>query len=121
MSKVESGSHQRMSSLSVVQLQAKGNHGLKWQEEEEETKLQHVKEDEEDDTVENSVVAESPNRCVECGDDLGDSNPRQLCGKTRCYNMQYCIVCGEPTGVFPARSICNEAKCQDAIDRSKRL
>lgn len=26
------------------------------------------------------------NRCVECGVDMGDGNPRQLCGKTRCLN-----------------------------------
>ena len=24
------------------------------------------------------------NRCIECGIDMGDCNPRQLCGKTRC-------------------------------------
>lgn len=26
------------------------------------------------------------NRCIECGIDMGDQNPRQLCGKTYCYN-----------------------------------
>ena len=26
------------------------------------------------------------NRCVQCGTDMGISNPRQLCGKTYCYN-----------------------------------
>ena len=26
------------------------------------------------------------NRCVECGTDMGKCNPRQLCGKTCCYN-----------------------------------
>ena len=25
------------------------------------------------------------NRCLECGTDMGRSNPRQLCGKTYCY------------------------------------
>ena len=25
------------------------------------------------------------NLCVICGVDMGDCNPRQLCGKTRCY------------------------------------
>ena len=25
------------------------------------------------------------NRCVECGIDLGDCNPRQYCAKTYCY------------------------------------
>ncbi len=26
-------------------------------------------------------------KCLECGIDMGDENPRQLCGKTRClYN-----------------------------------
>lgn len=29
---------------------------------------------------------EEKNRCVMCGDDLGPQNPRQLCGKTHCYN-----------------------------------
>lgn len=27
------------------------------------------------------------NRCVECGRDMGRSNPRQLCGKTFCFNI----------------------------------
>ena len=26
------------------------------------------------------------NRCILCGDNLGENNPRQLCGKIRCYN-----------------------------------
>lgn len=26
------------------------------------------------------------NRCLECNVDMGRSNPRQLCGKTYCYN-----------------------------------
>lgn len=26
------------------------------------------------------------NRCTSCGEDMGRSNPRQLCGKTYCYN-----------------------------------
>lgn len=25
------------------------------------------------------------NCCLECGEDMGRSNPRQLCGKTYCY------------------------------------
>ena len=25
------------------------------------------------------------NRCLECGADMGVNNPRQLCGKRRCY------------------------------------
>ena len=35
------------------------------------------------------------NLCVECGVDMGDCNPRQLCGKTRCemkdvnYNLDF--------------------------------
>ncbi len=24
--------------------------------------------------------------CTECGEDMGPNNPRQLCGKNRCYN-----------------------------------
>lgn len=27
------------------------------------------------------------NRCLECGVDMGHSNPRQFCGKTQCDNM----------------------------------
>lgn len=26
------------------------------------------------------------NRCMECGEDMGEHNPRELCGKTACYN-----------------------------------
>jgi len=26
------------------------------------------------------------NRCLECGVDMGECNPRQLCGKTYCYS-----------------------------------
>jgi hypothetical protein len=29
------------------------------------------------------------NRCVECGVDMGDCNPRQFCGKWRCYDAEY--------------------------------
>lgn len=25
------------------------------------------------------------NKCLECGCDMGENNPRQLCGKTFCY------------------------------------
>lgn len=25
--------------------------------------------------------------CLVCGDDMGSMNPRQLCGKSKCYNM----------------------------------
>ena len=28
------------------------------------------------------------NLCTKCGVDMGDCNPRQLCGKTRCYNEE---------------------------------
>lgn len=28
------------------------------------------------------------NRCIKCGCDMGDQNPRQLCGKWKCYNIQ---------------------------------
>ena len=27
------------------------------------------------------------NRCMECGEDMGIDNPRQLCGKTYCINL----------------------------------
>ena len=26
------------------------------------------------------------NKCIECGTDIGEQNPRQLCGKSFCYN-----------------------------------
>ena len=29
-------------------------------------------------------TAQSQNLCMECGIDMGECNPRQLCGKTRC-------------------------------------
>ena len=28
------------------------------------------------------------NRCLICGVDMGKDNPRQLCGKTYCYNVR---------------------------------
>lgn len=28
------------------------------------------------------------NRCTVCNEDMGRSNPRQLCGKTICYNEE---------------------------------
>lgn len=34
---------------------------------------------------------ESENVCVICKDDLGSSNPRQLCGKWRCLNTKNSI------------------------------
>ena len=37
-----------------------------------------------DSEDEDEDVEDSPNRCVECGRDLGWSNPRQLCRKTYC-------------------------------------
>ena len=27
--------------------------------------------------------------CLECGEDMGKTNPRQLCGKTYCYNKYF--------------------------------
>lgn len=29
------------------------------------------------------------NLCIECGIDMGECNPRQLCGKTRCLNTGF--------------------------------
>ena len=57
----------------------------------------HPKEDiEEEDSSESSDDSNSSstpfvwpvliNRCVECGTDMGDGNPRQLCGKWQCEN-----------------------------------
>lgn len=41
-----------------------------------------------DDLIELNPPSEAPikNLCVECGVDMGDSNPRQFCGKTYCKN-----------------------------------
>jgi hypothetical protein len=39
----------------------------------------------------NSVIKNQEgmmNRCLECNEDMGRSNPRQLCGKTYCYNEE---------------------------------
>ena len=30
---------------------------------------------------------EIKNLCLDCGVDMGPTNPRQLCGKTRCNNL----------------------------------
>ena len=27
--------------------------------------------------------------CLECGEDMGKTNPRQLCGKTHCHNKYF--------------------------------
>ena len=27
------------------------------------------------------------NKCIECGIDMGECNPRQYCGKTYCFNQ----------------------------------
>ena len=32
---------------------------------------------------------EEKNLCVECGEDMGPQNPRQLCGKWRCTNAEW--------------------------------
>ena len=32
---------------------------------------------------------EEQNLCVECGEDMGPQNPRQLCGKWRCTNAEW--------------------------------
>jgi len=34
----------------------------------------------------NESIIEKKNRCIKCNHDLGINNPRQLCGKWRCYN-----------------------------------
>ena len=38
------------------------------------------------DSDSDSFVWPILNRCLECGTDMGDGNPRQLCGKWRCDN-----------------------------------
>ena len=35
------------------------------------------------------VFSMNVNACVRCAADLGEMNPRQLCGKIFCYNMDY--------------------------------
>ena len=36
-----------------------------------------------------STSKEVQNLCILCGVDMGPQNPRQLCGKTKCYNIDY--------------------------------
>jgi hypothetical protein len=38
------------------------------------------------DTTENTEEVYK-NRCLTCNIDMGDCNPRQLCGKTRCLGL----------------------------------
>ena len=42
-------------------------------------------------TTQNITMTYEPveiiNRCIGCGEDIGPSNPRQLCGKTFCYDV----------------------------------
>ena len=37
----------------------------------------------------NKYIKEIKNLCVECGIDMGPENPRQLCYKTYCPNINY--------------------------------
>jgi DNA-directed RNA polymerase specialized sigma subunit len=37
-------------------------------------------------TIAYSNIENMQNLCVECNVDMGDCNPRQLCGKTKCNN-----------------------------------
>lgn len=39
------------------------------------------------DDCNQNLPEESENKCVECGEDMGPNNPRQLCGKTYCKNI----------------------------------
>ena len=39
-----------------------------------------------DDTLDDMFPTYMINPCIRCGADIGESNPRQLCGKTKCYN-----------------------------------
>jgi len=59
----------------------------KYAEDKEEKKDTEVNEvNEVNEVTEVNEVNEVTNRCLICGVDLGDCNPRQLCGKTYCYN-----------------------------------
>jgi len=40
-------------------------------------------------SVESLANVEGKNLCVECGEDMGPQNPRQLCGKWRCTNAAW--------------------------------
>jgi len=35
------------------------------------------------------ALSDSANHCIECSVDLGEINPRQLCGKTQCVDMGF--------------------------------
>ena len=41
------------------------------------------------DHGDDEVFCMNVNACVRCAADLGEMNPRQLCGKIFCYNMDY--------------------------------
>ena len=40
-------------------------------------------------TILMNSITEEKNRCVECGTDMGQCNPRQYCGKLYCLNSSY--------------------------------
>lgn len=33
------------------------------------------------------------NKCMECNSDIGENNPRQLCGKIKCNTFSVCNLC----------------------------
>lgn len=33
------------------------------------------------------------NKCIECDNDIGKNNPRQLCGKIKCNSFSVCNLC----------------------------
>ena len=52
------------------------------------------------------------NRCVECGEDMGINNPRQLCGKTYCRNLRS-ERCNNCSNVLQNNEVmtCNRLEC----------
>ena len=62
--------------------------------------------------------------CMICGEDMGPTNPRQLCGKTRCHNIpnwesfdmrcvreKTCCCCGVELETSRISNLCGYTQC----------
>jgi len=64
------------------------------------------------------------NRCVVCGIDMGECNPRQYCCKTYCSSepclkqkeKNRCVVCGIDMGECNPRQYCCKTYCPKQND-----
>lgn len=89
-----------------------------------------------DSLVENAYIPDK-NLCVICGTDMGDCNPRQLCGKTHCLfppldmvesqevsedgfylglNTERCAVCNDPVTMG---KLCGLIYCLHTLEKLK--